>query len=214
MKVVDLTHVITQGMPVYPGTQGPKLMTANSYETDGFKETLISLYSHTGTHIDAPAHLFSDKTSLDQFPVTRFIGKALAIDCSALKEGQKITMAAIAHKRSQADSADFLLFHTGWAQYWNTERYFGDYPCIDEAVAEYLINTNKKGVGLDTIGIDPIADTALALHRKLLGHDFIIIENLTNLHLIGDELFTLFALPLHYANADGAPARAIAWIEV
>ena len=55
MKAIDLTHIITEDMPVYPGTEPPKLTPANSYERDGFKETLLSLYTHTGTHIDPPA---------------------------------------------------------------------------------------------------------------------------------------------------------------
>lgn len=68
MKVIDLTHTITEHMPVYPGTEPPKFRPANTYEKDGFKETKISMFSHTGTHADPPAHLFPDRTTLDQFP--------------------------------------------------------------------------------------------------------------------------------------------------
>lgn len=57
MKIIDLTHTIAENMPVYPGTEGPKLTTANTYETDGFKETLLKMYSHTGTHMDPPGPL-------------------------------------------------------------------------------------------------------------------------------------------------------------
>ena len=73
MKVIDLTHVISEDMPVYPGTEPPKLEPANTYEKDGFKETLMSMYTHTGTHMDPPAHLFADRTTLDQFPVSQFV---------------------------------------------------------------------------------------------------------------------------------------------
>ena len=79
MKAIDLTHIITEDMPVYPGTEPPKLTPANSYERDGFKETLLSLYTHTGTHIDPPAHIFPDGRTLDEFPPEQFIGKALVI---------------------------------------------------------------------------------------------------------------------------------------
>ena len=68
MKVIDLTHTITEHMPVYPGTGPPKVRPANTYEKDGFKETKISMFSHTGTHADPPAHLFPERTTLDQFP--------------------------------------------------------------------------------------------------------------------------------------------------
>ena len=36
MKVIDLTHTISENMPVYPGTETPKLKVANTYEKDGF----------------------------------------------------------------------------------------------------------------------------------------------------------------------------------
>ena len=54
MKVIDLTHVIAADMPVYPGTEPPRLESANTYEANGFKETLLTMYSHTGTHMDPP----------------------------------------------------------------------------------------------------------------------------------------------------------------
>ena len=211
MKVIDLTHVISPDMPVYPGTEGPKFTPANSYEADGFRETLLSMYTHTGTHMDAPAHLFAGRTTLDLFPITQFVGPACIIDCTDLQEGGLITMERIEKQRERADRADFLLFRTGFAEHWGTPHYFGDYPCIDGAVADYLIADRKKGIGLDTIGLDPIADANLTLHKKLLEKsEIIIIENLANLHLVGDALFTLCALPLKHIDADGSPIRAVA----
>ena len=67
MKVYDLTHTISAEMPVYPGTEPPVLTTANTYEKDMFKETLLSMFSHTGTHIDPPAHIFEGRTTLTSF---------------------------------------------------------------------------------------------------------------------------------------------------
>ena len=74
MKVIDLTHTIREDMPVYPGTETPGLSPASSYEKDGFKETLLHMYSHTGTHMDPPAHLYEGRTTLDQFPADQFVG--------------------------------------------------------------------------------------------------------------------------------------------
>lgn len=74
MKVIDLTHTIWEKMPVYPGTDTPKFIPANSYEKDGFKETMLQMYTHTGTHMDPPAHLFAGGTTLDRFPASQFIG--------------------------------------------------------------------------------------------------------------------------------------------
>ena len=46
MRVIDLTHTINENMPVYPGTDTPKLTTANTYEKNGFKETYILIPEH------------------------------------------------------------------------------------------------------------------------------------------------------------------------
>ena len=214
MKVIDLTHVISEDMPVYPGTEGPKLQPANTYEKDGFKETLMTMYTHTGTHMDPPAHLYQGRTTLDQFPISQFVGKALVIDCTELQEGDLIRMDRIEKVREKADKADFLLFRMGWDKYWGTDKYFGDYPYIDDPVVDYIIKGNKKGVGLDVIGIDPIAHEDLPIHKKLFkNNEIVVIENLMNLELVGDDLFLFCALPMKHIDADGSPIRAIALFE-
>ncbi len=214
MKIIDLTHTISENMPVYPGTERPKLEVANTYEKEGFKETLLSMFSHTGTHMDSPAHLFEKRTTLDSFKVEQFVGKGLIINCSDLQEGQRITMKYIEEVKEEANKAEFILFYTGWDKRWGTSSYFGDYPYITEEVAEYLIKSKKKGVGLDVIGIDPISDENLTIHKKLFAEtDIVVIENLTCLDKVGDKLFNFCALPIKFRNSDGAPIRAIAILE-
>ena len=211
MNVIDLTHLIAEDMPVYPGTEQPKLTPANSYEVDGFKETLFTMFSHTGTHMDPPAHLFAGRTTLDGFPIDQFVGKALVIDCRDVGLGGTIGMEYIDRVREKADAAEFLLFMTGWDQYWGKPEYFGEYPYVTAEVVDYLLATKKKGIGLDTIGLDPIADENLTLHKQLFtAGESVVIENLRNLDLCGDDLFTFAALPLRWENADGSPIRAIA----
>ena len=109
MKVIDLTHTICEDMPVYPGTEQPKLTVVNTCEADGFRESLLQLYSHTGTHIDPPAHLFPDGRTLDQFPPEQFLGKALVIDCRHLKAGERITADCLKPYGDKVRQADFLL---------------------------------------------------------------------------------------------------------
>ena len=214
MRVIDLTHTIESGMPVYPGTEPPILEPANTYDRDGFRETKISMYSHTGTHMDPPAHLFRDRTTLDAFPPEQFIGKALVIDCTSLKEGEPITMDHLSRYGTKAETADFLLFYLGWDARWGSEAYFGDYPCIDDAVLEYILEGSYKGIGFDVIGLDPIADGNLTRHKKLFQtRDIINIENLCNLGLCGNELFWFSCFPLKIRDCDGSPIRAVAWFE-
>lgn len=211
MKIVDLTHTIWTGMPVYPGTQPPHLQEGSSYAEDGFRETLLCLFSHTGTHMDAPNHLFPEGRTLDSYSADCFVGSALVLDCSTKQAGELISMNDLSAWVEKMTQADFLLFYTGWSHFWGEESYFGNYPVLDNSVLDYLIEHKKKGIGLDVIGLDPVAATDLPRHKKLLAaSDTLIIENLTNLEQLGSELFTLVTLPLKFEHADGAPTRVIA----
>ena len=209
MHVMDLTQTIGETMPVYPGTEQPKLTQTNTIEKDGFKETLLRMYSHTGTHMDAPAHIFPGAPTLDALPAEKFTGKACVVDCSDAGEGGRITMRHIQNVRAAADEAEFLLFYTGWSRLWNDGRYFGAYPAFDADVMRYCA-AGKKGIGIDAISIDPIDSFELPMHRIVLGAGLVIVENLTNLEGLIGRTFRFAALPLKYENADGAPVRAIA----
>lgn len=212
MRVIDLTHTICENMPVYPGTEPPRLETANTYEKDFFKETRLTMFTHTGTHADPPAHIFAGRTTLDQFPADQFIGKALVIDCRDLKAGQSITMEHIRRYGDKAHQAEFLLFNLGWDTHWGTDAYFGNFPCMDLEVLDFILAGNYKGIGVDAISIDPIDD--LTRHRILFREkDILNLENLKDLHLCGNDLFHFSCFPLKLSDCDGSPVRAVAWFE-
>ena len=218
MKLIDLTHTIDNNMPVYPGTEGPSITPATTYEKDGYKETLLHMFSHVGTHMDAPAHLLDGHKTLDEFGPEQFVGSAIIIDCRHLKEGEKITMSEIFSKGEDvAKKAEYLVFMTGWDKRWGDESYFGDYPVVTDEVADFAIETGKKGLAFDVIGLDPISDLNLTLHKKVFAaSDMVIIENLCDLDKVEEAAmgkeFTLIATPIKYKNADGAPIRALAMI--
>ena len=212
MKVIDLTHTIKENMSVYPGTEKPSLKTANTHDDDGFKETLITMFSHTGTHIDPPAHIYKSGKTLDSYEANAFVGRALVIDCRGVKTGEKIDVALIKNQEKVAGSVEFLLFCTGFDKKWGTQEYYGDYPVLSREALEYIIEKKYKGIGFDVIGLDPIG--SLELHRLLFSKsDMINIENLKNLDLCIGKSFTLVCLPLKIDNSDGASARAVAILD-
>lgn len=221
MRIIDLTHPIAENMPMYPGTPAPTLHVAYSHSEYGFMETLISLYSHTGTHIDAPAHLYANGLTLDKYPVEQFVGKALIVDCRRLKKKEEISMPLLEEEGNKLNEADFILFLTGHSALWGNSDYFSDFPVLSHEVVEWINCRKLKGVGIDAPSFDPVtideleqAADELHNHRVLLKtNNTILLENLCKLENIGNELFTLCALPLNTANADGAPARVIALIE-
>ena len=191
MKVIDLSHAINERMPVFPGSEKPQLTTVATYEKDGYHETLIRMYSHVGTHIDPPAHVYEKGLTLDALPLTQFIGQALVIDCRHRKSEKPITMKEVNEAREDAETADF-----------------------DDDVLDFILLGNYKGIGFDVMGIDPISDLSLHRHKKLFKNKYIInIENLANLDQCGSGLFNFSCFPLKLENADGAPTRAVAWWE-
>ena len=214
MKVYDLSHALTNGMPVYPGTSEPQFSTACTIGKDGFKETKITMLSHTGTHIDAPAHLFEKGTGLDEFEVSQFIGTAIVIDCREIPEGGKITMSHLEKYKKEIRDVDFILFNTGWDDKWGKPEYFSGYPCIDHALAQMIAEGSYKGIGFDTISVDPVDEPSLPRHKIILGTNNIInIENLTGLDKLPQGKVMFSCLPLKLSDADGCSARAVAWID-
>jgi len=220
MKIIDLTHIISEDMPMYPGTGAPTLRIAYNHVEHGFMETLISLYSHTGTHIDAPAHLYSDGLTLDKYPIDQFVGKALIIDCRELKKGETISMPLLEEKGSVLNEADFILFFTGHSALWGSPNYFKNFPILSQEVIEWINRCELKGIGIDAPSFDPVtideldqAAGELHNHRTILKTNrTLLLENLCNLEEVGSGLFMLCALPLKTLNADGAPARIVAVI--
>ena len=212
MTVYDLTHPLTEGMPVYPGTPAPTFRPIAEVATDRYGERMLSLASHVGTHVDAPAHVLAGGLTLDAFPPEAFLGTALVLDCRHLAPGASITEACLAPYGKAADTADFLLFATGWEARWGHADYFTGYPCPDQALLLRLAGGRWRGIGVDAVSIDPVG--SVTGHRLLFsGHPILILENLCGLTPLIGRSVSLAALPLAVRGADGAPARVVAYCE-
>lgn len=207
-RLVDLTHVIELEMSVFPGDPVPQAETLATCEKDGYRLTKLTVGSHCGTHADAPAHVFPDGRTLDQFSAEFFMGSATVVDC---RDVSVITMDTL-QEAPYLTKADFLFFMTGWSKYWGTPQYVSGYPVLSDEAADFIARIDCRGVGFDTLGPDEPDDVTLKNHRKLMasGHR-ILIENL---NLIGEcpgGVFHFVAFPMLWKNADAAPVRAVAW---
>jgi arylformamidase len=208
MKIYDLSHTIAADMPVYPGTQPPELTTEATLEKNRFVERRLTLSSHTGTHMDAPAHIFAEGRVLDDYPVADFCGSAFILDVS--EQAGAIPAAVLLTVAKEIRQCSFLLLHTGWSRHWGSQSYFSGYPFLSEAAALWLCDQRLKGVGVDAISVDNPESPDFPVHRTLLGSHTLIIENLTNLAPLIGKTVQLFCLPLKLDKAEGAPVRAIA----
>lgn len=207
MKIHDLTHLITPDIMVWPGTPGPIIAEGSNLERDGFRETRLDFFSHVGTHMDAPAHMLEGAPSLDELPVNTFWGSAWVLDASKAGPGAAIGPEAL----EGFPGADFLLVSTGWESHWNTPEYFGAYPALAPETVRRALELGVRGIGVDTMGIDPMDDAEYTNHFIMFRAGRVIVENLCGLAPIRGQVVSFAALPLKYENADGAPVRAVAW---
>ncbi|KUO64490.1 MAG: hydrolase [Gracilibacter sp. BRH_c7a] len=218
MKIIDLTHTIQPDMPVYPGTEQPTFADANSLDGHGFIEKKITLYSHTGTHMDGPAHILESGKTLDSFPVDHFMGRAYMISLESYQkthEQREIDKTYILDYEDQLKDVDYVIFNTGWGKHWGSEEFYSAYPILSEESAIWLTEKyNLKGIGTDSISIDHEDSTYFPIHKIFFRKGLVVIENLANLDMLKKQpKFQLFCLPLKTKDADGAPIRAIAVAE-
>jgi len=214
-KLIDLTHLLNENISVYPDTIAPEFEVMNTVEKDGFAEVKVTMVLHSGTHIDAPCHILQNTKSLDEFTLDKFIGNAILIPCRDRKE---IDLEYLKTYQSVISQIDFILFFTGWQYKWKTKEYFDDCPTLTDDAARWLTQFNLKGIGFDSFSVDNIdsadkvSPSTLPNHHILLAKEILLIENLCNLDMLPDGIFTFQCLPIKVENADGSPVRAIAMI--
>lgn len=209
MKTIDLSHTIHSEILTFPGTQPPRFEQATTYEEHGFVEKIVTMYTHTGTHIDVPSHILENGLTVDKFDVGNFIGKARVIDVTNIPSNI-IDINDLKEYETWLMEIDYLILKTGWSKYWGDNKYFNDFPTLSVETAEWLLQFKLKGIGIDAIAVDPVEDKNFTVHRVLFRENLIIIENMTNLNEVDSSLFTLSCLPLKLKDADGSPVRAIA----
>jgi len=204
MTLIDLSHIISPNISVFPGTEKPVF---ERKEIEGYPEVKITMYTHTATHIDAPIHIIKNAKCLDDFPVDKFYGKGIVINCKHLA-GKNITLEFLKQFEPQIKNTEFILFNSGWSLKWKTEAYFEGFPTLTIEATEWLTQFHLKGIGLDSISLDPVPDLTLPNHKIVLAKEILIIENLTNLDKLPNE-FIFQCLPLKIEKADGSPVRAV-----
>ncbi len=211
MNIVDLSHTLGNGMPVFPGDPAPRFLVQGDLRSgDAFTLTRFEMTTHTGTHVDCNTHVLSEGFRTDGGDLSRFMGRGAAIDCRMFGEGEKIPIGVF--QNQDLSQKAFVLLCCGWDRYWGTERFFGDYPVLSEEAAKYLSKLDDlRGIGVEYASVDPLFDEALTLHRILLGgKGKCVIENLCNLDQLLGRDFLFSALPLKFKNGEGSPVRAVA----
>lgn len=194
-KVIDISIGISSDMPIYPSDPKPQIETISSIETNGAKVSSISFGSHTGTHIDAPSHIFKDGATVDQIQLDGLVGKALMLNFSTKEKvitGRDLEVAC--RRFEDIPDITILLLKTG------------NFAYLDKSAADWIIENGFTTVGIDGMSVDD--PSQMTVHRHLLGNEINIIECL-DLHSVDEGVYGFMCLPLKIIGCDGAPARAV-----
>ena len=188
MPILDLTRPLAPGMAVWPGDP-PLAIQPVTAVADGAAVSRLCLGTHTGTHVDAPAHLFAGGTGVDQLPIEALIGPAWVADAPAGRPATAADLQAIIPPGCQR------LLLRGAAG-------------LTADGAQWLVAHGLRLVGTDADSVDAVESEDLPAHRALLAAGVVIVEGLA-LSAAPVGPCELLCLPLRLVGADGAPARAV-----
>ncbi len=192
--------------------RGVEFEPTYNYDEHGWNAQTYHLYSHCGTHLDAPNHYNVNEKSVADWPLERLIGPAWVVDLYGIAPKTLITPNHLGDVAERFQSGDSLLLNTGWGERVNEPEYRDALPRVSAELAHWCADH-----GLNMLGVEPpaVADPnnkpeIQLVHHILLDADIIIVEGLCNLNQLKAEKVQFQALPLKIEHGDGSPVRAIA----
>lgn len=202
MKFIDISWPIEPSMTKYKNNGSIHITPLKSMPHDTSCTSSLLFESHTGTHIDAPAHFLPEGKTIDEMPLSTFIGSCYVIDCTHIIEA--ITKVDL---EPYPLAGKIVLLKTKNSFLLSTEAFNYNFIYLDQKGAEYLVHQNIKAVGIDYLGIERNQKNH-ETHTILLQKEVGIIEGL-RLANVSQGHYFLWCLPLLIKNIEAAPARAI-----
>ena len=203
-RVIDISIPNRVGMHGYPGDPSLQIESVRKIERgDVCNLSLLTMGSHTGTHVDAPFHFLKNGARLGEVSLDRMIGAAVVVDCRdrAAVDADVIAAAPLQH-------GDLLLCRTDNSWKWEAPEFQRDFVYLTPAAAELAVARGVGAVGIDYLSIEAFGSETFPVHHTLLGNGVFVIEGLDLRH-VRPGRYTLVCLPLKFPDLDGAPARAV-----
>ncbi|MFB0836316.1 cyclase family protein [Arthrobacter halodurans] len=209
--LADLSHRIETGMPVFPGDPEVSVSPALEIERDVVAVSHLALGSHTGTHVDAPAHTVPGGRTMDRVGLDELVGPALVLHVPGLAAGERIGAGEVEGQVPERVPA-IVVVATGWDRHFGADEYLR-HPYLDAGLAAELVRRGMRVLAVDTLNPDPTLQEGafrLPVHEAVLGADGLIVENLTGAAALPARAHLGF-FPLRLGAVDGAPVRAVAF---
>lgn len=220
LKLIDLTHTLTSEIASWEGGCGFKSINKIDYEDCEtpvkFRVQELRMRAGMGTHIDAPAHCIKGGACIDDLALSQLIVPCIKIDVSdQADENFILTMDHIREFEAQHGSVakgSVVIVYTGWDKFWgDRKRYRNElkFPSVSHLVAEYLVQKEVVGMGIDTLSPDR-SDSGFPVHKIMLGQGKYIIENVANADKLPATGSIVLVLPLKVKQGTEAPLRLVA----
>ena len=205
-RVVDLT------LTMHAGMRGVDFEIRSTIDGKGWNTTWLHLYSHAGTHMDAPYHFLAQGKTLDNLELEKCVGPAHVIDLSFVGPRDLITVEHLMPYAEKVGRGARLLLQTGWSTRADTPEYRDHLPRVSLPLAEWLAEREIALLGVETPAVADInnKEELVTVHQTLLRAGIVIVEGLANLDALQQEEVTFAALPLKLEGGDGSPVRAVA----
>ena len=201
MNCIDLSHPISNDMSTYPSDPNVSITRVKEILTDHTLLHTFTMGTHTGTHLDVPAHIIPDGKTLDDFPLSTFLGRTVKVDEYSYTRLNQIE-----------EKMDGIIYETGWHNHFNNpKKYYGqNRPVIPVCLVDKAVEMKIKFFGCDLPSVDVSGSQEKTVHHALLGSDIIIYESLTNLDQLPMlTVFEFYGFPLPFNGLDGSPVRAV-----
>lgn len=223
-KVVDLTHTYDSDFPTFDGKPGIIYEPDKVFEKDGYQLFKLTIFEHTGTHIDTPLHFSKDGTSVDALPVENLVAPLCIVDITA-KAAEDVNATVEAEDIEKWISANgeipagaCVAMNSGWTKKIGDPSWRNDatgtlaFPGFGKSATDLLQQTAAASIGVDTMSLDPGNSADFAVHYSWLPSGRFGIEGLANLDQLPAKGANVFIGAPKHRGGTGGPARVIATV--
>lgn len=223
-KVVDLTHVLDGDFPTFDGKPGILFAENVTFEEAGYKIWELTIYEHSGTHIDAPLHFSEDGTSVAELEPQSLICPLCIVDIKAKAADDPNAMVepenieAFVSANGEIPQGACVAMNSGWQAKLGDPSYRTDadgnfaFPGFSKAATDRLAEMGAGAIGVDTLSLDPGNSPDFGVHNSWLPGGRFGIENLANLDELPATGATLFVGAPKHRDGTGGPARILAMV--
>ncbi len=213
MRLIDLSQPLFHGCPNCPVHPPVRSEIIADHARGGWRLEKLTLATHSGSHIDAPYHKLADGAKIDELPLESFVGQAFIADLRDSRPSQPFTSSMLSRKLRGALEGSIVLLATGWGnKRAKTEEWLQHAPFVSPDGAEWLVEQQIKGIGIDHYSIGGAREPGNSLtHELLLGANIWIVEEL----FFPEEVFALpqpvqfWSLPINLKGHTGAFCRPV-----